>query len=211
MCHLACGCITVRISRRLKFQDGRPGKVKVAVSAILEPSDAVYVVSSGYAILSNIVPCPLPSCFHSNFIRVQPLYIRSDTVVRGSWWNGNSLLLPPYYSFPEEVSLEISSIFYFHLFLWMFVCPHLLDNYVHFPWCFSNDKGGFSLLTTSQSTLSALPSFHPSPRARINRRLLVRFERAELAVVIPTAQGTANQGSDPMLLPGRTTGKSFKM
>ena len=101
----------------------------------------------------------------------------------------------------------------FHPFLFPFilmdVCvSHLLDNYVHFPWCFSNGKGGFSLLTTSQL---ALPSFHPSPRARINRRLLVRFERAEFAVIIPTAQGTANQGSDPMLLPDRTIGKSFKM
>ena len=67
------------------------------------------------------------------------------------------------------------------------------------------------MLTTSQPTLSALPSSHPFPRARINRRLLVRFEWAELAVVIPTAQGTANQGSDPMLLPDRTMGKSFKM
>ena len=85
---------------------------------------------------------------------------------------------------------------------------HLLDNYVHFPWCFSNGKGGFSLLATSQP---GLPSFHPSPRARIDRRLLVRFERAELAVIIPIAQGTANQGSDPMLLPDRTTGKSFKV
>ena len=75
----------MRIYRRLKFQDGRPGKVKVAASAVLEPFDSnVSVVSSDYVILSKVVPCPLPSCFNSIFIRVQLLYIRSDIAVRGS-------------------------------------------------------------------------------------------------------------------------------
>lgn len=81
------------------------------------------------------------------------------------------------------------------------VCYHL-HHFVRFPWCFSYSKQGFSLLTTPDPALSALPSFHPSPRTRINRKLLVRFEKAELAecaVVIPKAQGTANQGSNPML------------
>ena len=49
----------------------------------------VYVVSLDYVILSNVilskvVPCPLPSCFNSIFIKVQPLYIRSGIVVHGS-------------------------------------------------------------------------------------------------------------------------------
>ena len=131
-------------------------------------------------------------------------------VARGTWLmmkkqqsSAHSVLPLPWGSFFG------SSIHFLFPLILMDVCvSHLLDNYVHFPWCFPNGKGGFSLLATSQP---GLPFFHPSPRARIDRRLLVRFERAELAVIIPTAQGTANQGSDPMLLPDRTTGKSFKV
>ena len=38
--------------------------VEVYLSAILDPLDSnAFILSSGYVILSKLVPCPLPSCF----------------------------------------------------------------------------------------------------------------------------------------------------
>ena len=67
------------------------GLVEVDLSAILDPS-SVYVVSLDFVILSEVVPCPLPSCFKPMIfivcmiVRLAPYYSKEN-----SWWDGGAV------------------------------------------------------------------------------------------------------------------------
>ena len=76
VCHLACWCITVSVYWGSRFSGSW-------LVHHLGPIwfKSVYVMSSGYVILSKVVSCPLPSCFPG---RVRTL--SKDCVSREGVW-----------------------------------------------------------------------------------------------------------------------------